>query len=166
MTPIAAALALWRTGIASSSAVVEWADEEIATRDIPSMELIALSVGGPAACLRLPEYDYPDKRLDLTFEEEFGLRGAFVPLDSEEAVLAFARWAARYSLGEDLPSEPVTTGYYLDHLLTDCDDAAGAIAFLRDRLVEVVGPHLTRARLILATVPNLRVPRPNKALLP
>jgi hypothetical protein len=127
-------LALWQTGLLSSSAVVGWADAEIRRSNQPSQAVIDLSLYGPEQCLKRPLSEFPARPATLNYVQEFALRALAVSLPSYESVLSFANWASRYCMGEDLSDPIVALGYQLDHLLDDCQDKQGAVELARKEL--------------------------------
>ncbi len=110
---------------------------------------------GPANVLRTSEADFPFSELELTYREEFtpwALRLDFV---NEADVRRFVNWVARIWMGEDLGDELVKFGYYLDHLICDCNDEKAAIAYAKDNLPSLK-PHLAQSAYeLLAFVPEL-----------
>jgi hypothetical protein len=127
-------LALWVSGLLSSEEVVAWAGRQIARLDEPPMELFDLVSDGPEKCLKRAQIDFPPRPYCLPYAHAFSVRAVSLDLASEESVLAFADWAARSCMGEDLSNPFVRLGYRLDHLLNDCNDPIGATAFVRTEL--------------------------------
>jgi hypothetical protein len=148
--------------MATSDAVVTWADSEILRSDCPSQELIDLSLDGPEACLRQSEYVFASRPLQLTFEQEFGLRGMFLDAASMAEVNAFVSWASRRCMGEDLTSPVVGFGYELDHLICDCDDHSAAVAAAQARTNSLALECSSTANELLRHAPTLELLRSPK----
>jgi hypothetical protein len=134
MRSIENTLALWVTGLRSSETVVDWAHAAIAKANEPSQELFDLASYGPERCLKWAQHDFPPRAAAMTYIQQFSIRAAEVRLDSAESALAFADWASRCCMGDDLAEPMVAFGYHLDHLLVDCEDSEAALAFVRDQL--------------------------------
>jgi hypothetical protein len=131
MQPIERVVALWKAGLITSGTVVAWADHEILRCESPSQELLDLSVEGPDRFVRQPEFDFSAGRVTLPYATEFALRASAVQLTSDEPVLSFCRWCARFAMGEDLQLPAVAFGYQVEHLLYDCDDPQAAVQYAR-----------------------------------
>ena len=157
MNPISAALTLWQAGLASSAAIVDWADSEMVRIESPPQELIDLSLTGPERSLKQPERDFSARPLSLTYEEELGLRAMFLDPSSSAELSAFVDWASKECIGLDVTSEVVQFGYHLDHLISDCEDRAGAMSLARERLPSLRTSCCEMAERIVLSVPNLRM---------
>ncbi len=127
-------LGLWASGLRSSEALVEWAGVAIARTDEFRQELFDLVTYGPEQCLKWAQHDFPPRPTPMSYLQQFCVRAIETELDSTASALAFASWAARFCMGEDLSEPAVSFGYQIDHLLFDCEDEEAAIAFVRSEL--------------------------------
>lgn len=159
MNAIIAALTLWQMGLTSSDDVIAWADTEIVRSDVPTQELIDLSLDGPATCLKQAEHVFPPRPIRLSYQDEFRLRAIFVDLNSEEDTFQFVDWASRHCMGQDLSIELVILGYQFDHFICDCSDREGAIALAREKLPALKSESVTAGSNLLELVPNLKLNR-------
>jgi hypothetical protein len=124
-------LDLWVSGLLTAQDVTEWAGREIARLGDPPAELIDLAIDGPEVCLKRAECDFPPRATKLRYVDEFAVRAVALGLSDAEAVRAFAHWASRSCMGEDLSDPLVVLGYQLDHLICDCQDERAAEELLR-----------------------------------
>lgn len=150
-------LTLWKAGLIPSSSVVAWADEEILRIDHPAQELLDLSLDGPEQCLKRAEFEFPVRPVDLNYLTGFAFRAVSTALESSESCLAFANWAARTAMGEDLDVPEVVLGYQLDHLLDDCGDDAAAVTLVRDELPRFLPNCRATVTEFMAQIPNLKL---------
>lgn len=157
MEAMSVVLGLWKVGVASSEAVVAWADGNIARCDAPPMELVELSLYGPVACTRRAEADFPIRPAAFAFGQEFAIRAFVLSTNDDERVLALADWLSRSCMGKDLADADVALGYQLDHLLCECNDSAAAIATLRAALRDTSERREQTMKRILTSVPELSV---------
>ncbi|SFP07576.1 hypothetical protein SAMN05216567_10495 [Variovorax sp. OK605] len=130
-------LGLWASGLRSSQAIVDWAGMAVARPDMPDdsrQELFELITYGPEQCLKRARHDFSPRPARMSYLQQFCVRGIETELDSPVSALAFAHWAARGCMGEELSEPAVAFGYRLDHLLIDCEDEAAALAFVRNEL--------------------------------
>ncbi|WP_124461254.1 hypothetical protein [Variovorax sp. KBW07] len=127
-------LGLWASGLRSSEAVVEWAGVAIARSDGFRQELFDLVTYGPERCLKWAQYDFPPRPTPMSYLQQFCVRAVEAELGSPVSALAFANWASRSCMGEDLSEPVVSFGYQIDHLLFDCEDEEAALAFVRSEL--------------------------------
>lgn len=142
-------LTLWSIGLVSSEAVVAWADDQILKSDHAPQGLSELSIYGPKACLRRPEFDFPARPLKLPFETHFSALAITADTSSDSVALGLVRWTAYQALGQSFDEPLVSFGYRLFHLLDDCNDCDGAVNLLRlelpkmfPRCRQVAGPLL------------------------
>lgn len=131
-------LALWEAGLLSSDQVIDWAERQIAELHEPPHELIELVSYGPDRCLKRPVADFSPRPIRMKYEHGFALRAVAVNVQDKLAILAFADWAAKHCLGEDIDHPYVAIGYRLDHLLDDCQDREGAVALVLSELPNVL----------------------------
>ena len=124
-------LDLWVSGLLTAQEVTEWAGCEIARLDDPPAELIDLAIDGPEVCLKRAERDFPPRAAKLSYADEFAVRAVALDPSDSEAVRAFADWASRSCMGEDLSDSFVALGYQLDHLICDCQDEGAVGELLR-----------------------------------
>lgn len=117
MRNIKETLDLWVSGLLTAQDVTEWAGREIARLDDPPAELIDLAIDGPEACLKRAECDFPPRATKLSHADEFAVRAVALDPSDAEAVRAFADWASRFCMGQDLSDSFVALGYQLDHLI-------------------------------------------------
>ncbi len=159
MSPINIALTLWQMGLVSVDRLVAWADAQILDQANPASELFELSLHGPTACLKLPEYEFPPRPLELTFTEEFALRAEALDTNSCASASEFVKWASRRCMGENLEEPEVALGYQLDHLSCDCNDMSAALRLLQEELPRLMPRCRATARVLLAQVPDLSIER-------
>lgn len=146
MRSIENTLALWVEGVLSSMDVVAWADREIQRQQTPPYALMELALHGPETCLKRSQADFAPRPAKLTFEERFALRAHATDLQAEASLARLSEWASRACMGEDLSSDFVALGYYLDHLLSDCHDKEAACEYARREVPKL----LARCREIAA----------------
>lgn len=159
MNPMERVLSLWRGGFIDSDAVVDWADAEIRAEDQPAMEIMELSLRGPARYLKELQPGTPMQIDELDFLIEFSLRALACDLSSEPACSAFAAWLSRRVILLDQTSPEAGLGYQLDHLLCDCLDPAAALALLRQQLPGFLPQCRERVLQFLAPLPRLPLDR-------
>jgi hypothetical protein len=139
-------LGLWASGLLSSQALVDWAGVAVARVDECQQELFDLVTYGPELCLKRAQYDFAPRPAPMSYLQQFCVRAVETELDLTVSALAFANWASRYCMGEELSEPAVSFGYQLDHLLCDCEDEKAALAFVRSELP----PMLPRCRAVAA----------------
>lgn len=129
----------WREGLASSEAIVEWADRQIAatpTDDLPEW-LLDLSMYGPDKCMRRPFQDFIEIPT-LSFERAFAIRARLLNVEDDAQIDQFVRWVSRACMGHDLDARAVQFGYELEHVWGDCDRMDLAVQLVRTDLAAVV----------------------------
>jgi hypothetical protein len=134
MRSIENTLALWVSGLLSSESVTDWANAQIASISEPPQELFDLATYGPERCLKWAQHDFPPRPTKLSYFQEFSIRALTTTLDSATPTFEFADWASRNCMGEELSDPMVTFGYYLDHLLADCQDRDAAVLYVQTEL--------------------------------
>ncbi|MGJ7504673.1 hypothetical protein NWF24_29010 [Variovorax paradoxus] len=127
-------LGLWASGLRSSQAIVDWASAAVARPGESRQELFELVTYGPEQCLKRAQHDFPPRPASMSYLQQFCVRAIETQLDSTVSTLAFASWASRGCMGEELSEPAVAFGYRVDHLLIDCEDEEAALAFVRSEL--------------------------------
>ncbi len=142
-------LSVWAAGFLSDEQVSGWAERVLMSHADPAQIptwLLELVEHGPGPCFELEGFGRPPK---LDFPSQFSLHAVELDLASDDAVSAFARWAAGNCLGEDLENPVVRFGYYLDHLIDDCGRLDWAVAQVREDLPGMLPACRARASLLL-----------------
>jgi hypothetical protein len=154
-------LTLWNIGLVSSEAVVAWADDQILKWDEAPQPLIELSIYGPKACLRRPEFDFAARPLKLPFETHFSALAIAADTSSDSTALGLAKWVAYQALGHCLDEPFVLFGYRVFHLLDDCNDCDGAVDLLRIELPKMLPRCRQLAGPLLDSVPHEWISSPS-----
>lgn len=142
-------LAVWEAGFLSDAQVSDWAERVLMTHDDPAQIptwLLDLVERGPGGCCELAGFGWPAR---LDYRSQFSLRAAALDLTSVDSVSAFAEWAARSCIGEDLVDPVVQFGYHMDHLVDDCRRLDWAVAQVREDLPGMLATCRTRAGQLL-----------------
>lgn len=166
MSPISVALTLWQAGLVPTRRLMAWANLHllhVLQSDGPVDDWLELSRQGPAACLRLAEWEFPHRPVELGFPQLFALQAVTLDLASDAEVAGFVQRVAVRCMGHDLQLPEVELGYRLDHLLCDCDDLPAAIRLLRDTLPSLRSRNEAMVAELLEKVPGLlsRMPAPD-----
>jgi hypothetical protein len=153
-TPLSIALTLWKIGMVSEENLVVWADTQILNQAQPDSDLLEIAANGAVFCLKQSTIStYP---FTLNFSQEFWLRAYLLDLTCDRAIEHFIQWVARNCVGEiEIPESSL--GYQLDHLYYDCEDIAGAIALLQDKLPQLMPHYQNFATYLLEQVPDLQL---------
>lgn len=130
-------LTLWQLMLLNDEQVNEWAWERVAASEFPAQELFDLALDGPEKCLRRAEFEFTPRPAQLPFTEEFALKALATTTESDESVLAFARWTSSRAMGEELENPFVRLSYRVDHLLEDCQDPTAAVELVRHELPQL-----------------------------
>ncbi len=152
-TAIEIVLTLWEIGLASETAVTDWADAQILTLEHPSADLIELSANGVKLCLNRKSID--SRSIKLTFVEQFSLKAHLLDLACDRSAEDFIAWVSGNCDGEDIEHREVSLSYQLDHLYCDYDDLSAAIQLLRDDLPALLPDCSKIASTFMAQVPDL-----------
>jgi hypothetical protein len=153
LNPIEIALSLWEIGLASETAVADWADAQILALEHPSAELIELSVNGVKLCLNRNSIE--SRSIKLTFIEQFYLKAHLLDLACDRSAEDFIAWVSRNCWGENLEHPALLLSYQLDHLYCDYDDLSMAIQLLRSEFPALLPDCSKIASTFLAQVPDL-----------
>jgi hypothetical protein len=135
-TAIEIVLTLWEIGLASETAVTDWADAQILTLEHPSADLIELSANGVKLCLNRNSID--SRSIKLTFIEQFSLKAHLLDLACDRSAEDFIAWVSRNCWGENLEHPALRNGYVVSLALSSflsfitCVLLASFLAYLPD----------------------------------
>jgi hypothetical protein len=135
---ISLVLAMHALKLVTHDGVIAWADAQILACEQPDPLLFDLSLEGPERCRWPPESEFPAKPLPLTYAQAFSAKALSLPLEDDVAVRDFADWAAAKCMGHAPGDAFVQFGYLLDDLIDDPEREPGTVAFLRERLPDLL----------------------------